>query len=175
MKSTNDIIKTYSNNFGSITRMKIQNDPKFIENFDFNNTHKANKNSKVKINGKKVFINIQSFYKENKNNISKNKMTSNTKTRNSSINKENILEKNNANSFYQTKNYLKYNSINSGNKNRQNLTGKTNILVSKKSIKDSSHKIKSSVDKKYNALRSSIDISKEFIRMNSRRKNTRKF
>ena len=135
------------------------------------------KNTRVKINGKKVFINIQSFYKETKNRNKKmqNHIHHQNKVRHSSINKENVIEKNNRNSFYQTKNYLKYNSIHSGKKNRQNLTGHANILLNKKH-KRSAHKIRVSEDKRrYGGIRTSADVSRDFIKMNSRRKIMRKY
>jgi hypothetical protein len=124
-----------------------------------------------------VFINIQSFYKETKNRNKKYQahLHSQNKIRHSSINKENIIEKNNRNSFYQTKNYLKYNSINSGKKNRQNLTGHANILLNKRH-KGSAHKLRASEDKRrYAGIRTSADVSKEFIKLNSRRKIMRKY
>lgn len=163
--------------------MRVTNDSKFIDSTNHGSYHNTisnvakNKNTRVKINGKKVFINIQSFYKESKNKNKKyhGQMNSHQKIRHSSINKENVIEKNNRNSFYQTKNYLKYNSINSGKKNRQNLTGHANILVNKKH-KGSAHKLRVSEDKRrYNAIRTSADVSRDFIKMNSRRKIVRKY
>ena len=172
---------TLSNHFNSISRMRITHDSKFIDSINHGQLHQGNigktKNTRVKINGKKVFINIQSFYKESKNRNKKiqNQIHSQNKIRNSSINKENVIEKNNRNSFYQTKNYLKYNSINSGKKNRQNLTGHANILLNKKH-KGSAHKIRVSEDKRrYGGIRTSADVSREFIKMNSRRKIMRKY
>jgi hypothetical protein len=163
--------------------MRVTNDSKFIDSTNQGSYHNTisnvakNKNTRVKINGKKVFINIQSFYKESKNKNKKyhGQMNSHQKIRHSSINKENVIEKNNRNSFYQTKNYLKYNSINSGKKNRQNLTGHANILLNKKH-KGSAHKLRVSEDKRrYNAIRTSADVSRDFIKMNSRRKIVRKY
>jgi hypothetical protein len=163
--------------------MRVTNDSKFIDSTNQGNFPNATsaigktKNTRVKINGKKVFINIQSFYKETKNRNKKYQaqMNSQQKIRHSSINKENVLEKNNRNSFYQTKNYLKYNSINSGKKNRQNLTGHANILLNKKH-KGSAHKLRVSEDKRrYNAIRTSADVSRDFVKMNSRRKIIRKY
>lgn len=171
---------TVSSHLNSISRMKMTADSKFVDPAhasQFGPPHPKTKNTRVKINGKKVFINIQSFYKETKNRNRKYQahLHSQNKIRHSSINKENILEKNNRNSFYQTKNYLKYNSINSGKKNRQNLTGHANILMNKKH-KGSAHKLRASEDKRrYAAIRTSADVSKEFIKMNSRRKIMRKY
>ena len=180
MKTTNPNMNTFSGHFNNISRMRMTNDSKFREARvkKRENNAKNHKNTRVKINGKKVFINIQSFYKDTKNKNKKfqTQINSNTKMRNCSMNKENILEKNNRNSFYQTKNYLKYNSINSGKKNRQNLTGHANILMNKKSRKGSAHKFRGSEDKrKFAGMKTSVDISREFIKMNSRRKILRKF
>ena len=178
MKTSNQNINTYSGNFNSISRMKISNDSKFVDPYmNKKKEVKGNtKNTKVKINGKKVFINIRSFYKETKTKNKKFQTQINLKPRNNSINKENMIEKHNRNSFYQTKNYLKYNSINSGQNNRNNLTGHANILVNKKNVKNSAQKLRGSENKrKYTGVKTSVDISREFIKMNSRRRIMRKY
>lgn len=175
-------MNTFSNHLNSISRMRMTNDSKFVDTghqpgFPNPGASLGKKNTRVKINGKRVFINIQSFYKESKNRNKKYQahMHSQHKIRHSSINKENVLEKNNRNSFYQTKNYLKYNSINSGKKNRQNLTGHANVLLNKKQ-KSSAHKLRVSEDKRrYAGIRTSADVSRDFIKMNSRRKIVKKY
>lgn len=160
-------MNTYPNKFSKESRHKKDS---------HHNTHTKNqKNTRVKINGKKVFINIQSFYKENKRRRSS--AQNEIRIRQTSINKENGGVRKQSQGFYHSKNYLKYNSLNSGKKkNRQNLTGHANILAGKKGIRGSAQKLRASADKRrYAAVKTMLDASHEFGHLHSRRKILRKF
>lgn len=159
---------TYSGKFHKEPRPSQKAEKHFLN-------QKNQKNTRVKINGKKVFINIQSFYKENKKRRSS--AHNEIRIRQSSINKENGGMRKQSQGFYHSKNYLKYNSLNSGKKkNRQNLTGHTNILVGKKAVRGSAQKLRASADKRrFGAVKTLLDVSHEFGNLHSRRKILRKF
>ena len=134
---------------------------------------KNNKNARVKINGKKVFINIQSFYKISKYKTPKLKNKSIYKSGNASmINKENLLDnKVYKNKSRQKNNYMEFKSMNTIQKNLHKLTDHKNILIKKRNLKGSTKKlIYSEKKRKQSSITPFIEVSNEANRLNIRKK-----
>ena len=134
----------------------------------------SQKKSRVRINGKKVFINIQRFFKKTgqkrKKKISRH-LEPQRGGQDMLTNKENFLTRNNENNGIQSKTRSKNNWMKPAQEQCfQNLTRQSNLLVSHKN-KRSLQNLRMSQDKqRQGRLQTSSDFPQKIKRMSSKRK-----
>lgn len=136
----------------------------------------SQKKNRVRINGKKVFINIQRFFKKTgqrrKKKISRN-VEAQKAVQEMLTNKENFLTRNNDANGLQSKTKSKNNWINPNQeKAAQNSTKQSNVLVSQNNKnKRSLQNLRMSQDKqKQNRFQTSTDFPQKMNRISSKRK-----